>query len=171
MHIKIIWVLIIVAVGFPGVNWADKNKTELVLFREVLDPWTLFGKGRSCSDVFIVEKSRDYPGFQGMNNRFCEGEYSLTLDGPPGTTITLYGQAFFGEDRGYLTLTKTDRKRVWIWDLEDFLDGKWMVAEANKDTGAYEVYFHAYPDFKMHLGSAKWNETTRFQSPDFPLGK
>ena len=37
-------------------------------------------------------------------------------------------------------------------------NGVWSVAEANKDTGAYEVYFHAGPNFKMRLGSVKWNE-------------
>ena len=57
-----------------------------------------------------------------------------------------------------MTLTKTDHRRVWLWDLEDFPDGKWVVAETNKDTGAYEVYFHADPNFKMRLGSVKWNE-------------
>ena len=34
-------------------------------------------------------------------------------------------------------------------------NGVWSVAEANKDTGAYEVYFHAGPNFKMRLESVK----------------
>ena len=158
MNIKTIWVLITVAVGFPAVNWVGETKTEVVLFKELLEAGTLFGKGRDCNEVYTIKKGRDYPDLRDMNNYFCEGEYSLTLDGPPGTTITVYGQFFFGEAHGYLTLTKTDHRRVWLWDLEDFPDGKWVVAEANKDTGAYEVYFHAGPNFKMRLGSVKWNE-------------
>ena len=86
-----------------------------------------------------------------MRNYFCEGEYSRNH-------YHRIRAVFFGEDHGYLTLTKTDHRRVWLWDLEDFPDGKWVVAEANKDTGAYEVYFHAGPNFKMRLGSVKWNE-------------
>ena len=35
MNIKIIWVLIIVAVGFPIVNWAGETKTELVLYKKL----------------------------------------------------------------------------------------------------------------------------------------
>lgn len=158
MSIKTIWVLIIVAVGFPSVNWAGETKAELVLFKETSDPWTLFKKGRSCEKVFYLRKGQNASDLRDMRNRFCEGEYSLTLDGPPGTTVTLYGQFFFGEDRGALTLTKTDDRQVWIWDLEDFPDHIWMVADANKSTGAYEVFYRAAPNFKMNLGSVKWNE-------------
>ena len=93
-----------------------------------------------------------------MNNYFCEGEYTLTLDGPPGTTVTLYGQFFFEDDLGSLTLTKTDDRQVWIWDLEDFPDRKWVVAGANRSTGGYEVSYRSAPNFKMHLGSVKWDE-------------
>ncbi len=158
MNIKIIWVLIIVTVGFPSVNWAGETKTELVLYKELWDSGALFFRGRTCNEVFTIKKDRNYSDLRDMRNYNCEGEYSLTLDGPPGTTITVFGQFFFGEDHGYLILTKKDHRRVWLWDLEDFPDGKWVVAEANKDTGAYEVYFHAGPNFKMRLGSVKWNE-------------
>ncbi len=158
MNIKGAWVLMIVAVGFPSVNWAAETKTEIALFKEFHDSSTLYQQGRPCHKIFTIKKGKDYPDLREMRNYFCEGEYSLTLDGPPGTTITVYGQFFFGEEHGYLTLTKTDHRRVWIWDLEDFPDGKWVVADANKDTGAYELYFRAGPNFKMRLGSVKWNE-------------
>lgn len=158
MNIKAVWILIIVAVGFPSVNWAEETKTEMVLLKEFYDPDTLFKRGHDCSEVFNIKKGYDYPDLREMRNYICEGEYSLTLDGPPGTTVTVYGQFFFGEDHGYLTLTKTDHRRVWLWDLEDFPDDKWVVSNANKDTGAYEVFYHAGPNFKMSLGSVKWDE-------------
>ena len=158
MNIKAIWVLMIVAVGFPAVNWAGETKTELVLLKEFQNPEALFYKGRHCKEAFTIKKGRDFPDLRKMRNYFCEGEYSIILDGPPGTTVTVYGQFYFGENHGYLTLTKTDHRRVWLWDLEDFPDGKWVVADANKDTGAYEVYYHAGSDFRMRLGSVKWNE-------------
>lgn len=159
MTIKTLWILMIVAFGFPSVNWAEETRTELILLKEASDPWTLFWKGRTCEEVFYIKKGKDTPDLRDTVNYFCDGEYSLTLDGPPGTTVSLYGQFFFGEDRGYLTLTKTDHQQVWIWDLEDFPDRKWVVAEANKDTGAYEVFYRAGPNFKMNLGSVKWIET------------
>jgi hypothetical protein len=158
MNPKIIGLVLILAFAFPAVNWAEDSKTELVLFKEVSDPWTLFKKGRTCESIFHLRKGVDAPDLRDMRNSTCRGEYTLTLDGPPGTTITLYGQFFFGEDRGFLTLTKTDNQKVWIWDLEDFPDGKWVVAEANKNTGGYEIFYRAGPDFKMNLGSVKWHE-------------
>lgn len=154
---KTIWVFIILAVGFPSVNWAAETKTELVIFKEAYDTGSLFLKGRTCDEVLTIKKGRDFPDFRDMRNYFCEGEYSLTLDGPPGTTITVYGQFFYGEGNGYLTVTKTDHRRIWLWDLEDYANGKWSIAEANKDTGAYEVYYRGGINFKMNLGSAKWN--------------
>ena len=91
MNIKIIWVLIIVAVGFPSVNWAGETKTELVLYKELWDSGALFFRGRTCNEVFTIKKDRNYSDLRDMRNYNCEGEYSLTLDGPPGTTITVFG--------------------------------------------------------------------------------
>jgi hypothetical protein len=158
MNIKAVLVLTIVAVGFPAVNWAGETKTEMVLLKELLEPDDLYKRGRPCKEVFTIKKGRDYPDLREMRNYFCEGDYSITLEGPPGTTVTVYGQFFFGEKHGYLTLTKTDHRRVWLWNLEDFPDGKWVVADANKDTGAFEVYYRAGPNFKRQLGSVKWND-------------
>ena len=158
MNIKTIWVLTIIAFGFPSVNWAEETKAELVIFKEASDKWTLLKKGRTCEDIFIIKKGKDAADLRLMNNYFCEGEYTLTLDGPPGTTVTLYGQFFFEDDLGSLTLTKTDDRQAWIWDLEDFPDRKWVVAGANRSTGAYEVFYRSAPNFKMHLGSVKWGE-------------
>ena len=158
MNIKAIWVLMIVAVGFPSVNWAGEIKTEMLLLKELHDSGTLFQRGRTCNEVFTIKKGQDYSDLREMRNFLCKGDYSIIPDGPPGTTVTVYGQFYFGEDHGYLTLTKTDHKRVWLWDLEEFPDGKWVVANANKDTGAYEVFYRAGPNFKRSLGSIKWNE-------------
>ena len=94
MNIKTIWVLTIIAFGFPSVNWAEETKAELVIFKEASDKWTLLKKGRTCEDIFIIKKDKDAADLRLMNNYFCEGEYTLTLDGPSGTTVTLYGQFF-----------------------------------------------------------------------------
>lgn len=156
MSVKTFWVLIIVAVGIPGVNWA--GETKLVLLKKIEDIGTHIRKGYTCKDTFFIDKDQDYSDLREMKNDFCHGEYSFTLDGPPGTTVTLYGQYYYGEARGTLTLTKTDHRRVWIWDLDDFPDGRWVVTEANKDTGAYELFYSASSNFQKNLGSVKWNE-------------
>jgi hypothetical protein len=158
MKLKTIWLLLIVTFAFPPVNWAVETKTELILFRETFDPFTIFHSGRMCENVYYLKKGRNAEDLRDMRNHFCEGEYTMTLDGPPGTTVTLYGQFFYGEDRGAITVTKTDNRQVWIWDLEDFPDRKWVVAEANKSTGGYEVFYKAATNFKINIGSVKWDE-------------
>ena len=55
----------------------------------------------------------------------------MTLDGLPGTTITLYCQFFNGEDRGASTTVKTDDRQVRIWGVEGFPGRKCPVTEAN----------------------------------------
>ena len=157
MNMKIIWVLIMIAFGFPSVNWAGETKTELVLFRDSSTPWDLYPGELACTEVFYLKKGQDVSDFRDLRSFFCEGEYYLTLDGPPGPSATLNGQFFFGEDRGTLTLTKRDDRQVWIIDMEDFPDRKWIVADANNSTGAYEVLYQAAPNFKMNLGSLKWD--------------
>ncbi len=158
MKFKTVIILSLFFWNFYTPGWGKETKTELVIFKEFLDAGTLFQKGRTCDEVFPVKEGKNLSDLREMRNYFCEGEYSLTLDGPPGTTITLYGQFFYGKARGFLTLTKTDDRQVWVWDLESFPDGHWAVSEANKNTGAYEAFFHAAPNFKMNLGSVKWNE-------------
>ena len=74
MNIKIIWVLIIVAVGFPSVNWAGETKTELVLYKELWDSGALFFRGRTCNEVFTIKKDRNYSDLRDMRNYNCEGE-------------------------------------------------------------------------------------------------
>jgi len=34
-----------------------------------------------------------------MRRQFSEGEYSIILDGPAGTTVTLYEKYFFSKER------------------------------------------------------------------------
>ncbi|MZH03034.1 MAG: hypothetical protein F3745_06480 [Nitrospinae bacterium] len=159
MKLKLIWLSLIVTFAFTSVNWAAEPKGELVLYRETFDPFTIFRSGRICENVFYLERGRNAEDLRDMRNKFCEGEYSMTLDGPPGTTVTLYGQFFYGEERGAITVTKTDNRQVWIWDLEDFPDRKWVVAEANKSTGGYEVFYKAVTNFKNNIGSVKWDES------------
>ncbi len=137
MSKKVIWTIVILAVGFPGVNCAEETKTELVLIKQLVNKFTPVTKRHTFETIFTVEKGWNYTGFLETTNVFCPEEYSLILDDPPRTTTTVYGQPFFKGDCGYVTLKKSDYRRVWVWDPEYFSDGKWAIAKANKDIGTY----------------------------------
>ncbi len=139
-------------------SWSKEKKTELVLYKDIEDPITMHMKGRLCNKVLVIEKDKDIVASRKMRDRFCEGEYSLSLDGPPGTTVTIYGQFFYGKKRGYLTLTKTDHQKVWVWNIKSLPNKRWIVSMANKDTGGYESFYQAGPGFSRNFASIKWNE-------------
>ncbi|MBC8283244.1 MAG: hypothetical protein H8E32_05465 [Nitrospinae bacterium] len=158
MRFKIILILSLLSYCIATPGWGKERKSELVLYKDIKDPLTMHMKGRVCKRVLVIQKGKDLTAANKMRDRFCEGEYTLSLDGPPGTTVTIYGQYFFGKKRGYLTLTKTDHQKVWVWNFKSFPDKRWMVSQANEDTGGYESFFQASPGFNMNLGSVKWDE-------------
>ncbi len=158
MRFKIILILSLLLLSTALPVWGNDGKAQLVLYKELDTPITNHMKGRTCNKVLIVKKDKDVAATADMRDRFCEGEYSLSLDGPPGTTVTIYGQNFFGKSRGYLTLTKTDHQRVWVWNFRSFPEKRWMITFANQDTGGYESFYQANPEFSRNFGSVKWNE-------------
>ena len=113
-------------------------------------------KGRLCKTFLFTKK--DLASLSDMRNRFCEGEYSLRLDGPAGTTVTLYGQYFFGKGRGYLVSTKTDDKKIRVSDIDNFPAERWTISQTNKDTGGYEAFSKPSPHFKTNLASVQWSK-------------
>lgn len=158
MRLNSILILSLLFWIFVTPTWGKDGKPELILYKDIEDPLTMHMKGRTCNKVLVIEKDKDIFASTSMRDRFCEGEYSLSLDGPPGTTVTVYGQYFYGKKRGYLTLTKTDHQRVWVWNFRSFPNKRWIVSMANKDTGGYESFFQQGPGFSKNIGSIKWNE-------------
>ena len=156
MKIKTIlaFALLITCIATPCLS--KEIKAKLTLFKSIEDKRSMIMKGRLCQTFIFIEKDRR--NLSDMRNRFCEGEYSLSLEGPVGTTVTLYGQYFFGKGRGYLVLTKTDDKKIQVSNLDNFPAEHWVVSHANKDTGGYEAFLKPSPDFKTNLASVQWNK-------------
>jgi len=100
----------------------------------------------------VADMRRDFPYY------FCQGMYTLTLDGPPGTTVTLFGSFNYSQQRGYLVLRKKDDRKVWILELEEFPGDQWTTLEADSKSGAYEVYYHPAPNFRRRVSSVKWGQ-------------
>ncbi|MFQ5449286.1 MAG: hypothetical protein ACE5E9_01585 [Nitrospinaceae bacterium] len=136
-------------------------KQELMLSKE-----QLFDGGpaidgelhHDCEQLFYVDAGKDVRDMRYFPYYFCEGMYTLTLDGPPGTVVTLFGSFFFGKERGYLVIRKKDHEKVWILQLEDFPPGQWVTTQAERDSGAYEVYYQAAPNFRRNVSSIKWGK-------------
>lgn len=113
--------------------------------------------GGNCEALFYVDAGRDIADMRrDFSYYFCEGMYTLTLEGPPGTLVTLFGGFNFGIERGYLILKKKDDRQIWILHLEEFPSGRWATQEATPKSGAYEVYYQAAPNFRRNVSSVKW---------------
>ena len=160
MKIKTILTLSLLATCIATPTMGKEIKTKLTLFKSIEDYRTIIMKGRLCKTFLYVRKNKDLASLSEMRNRFCEGQYSLSLEDPAGTTVTLYGQYFFGKGRGYLVLTKTDDQKIRVSDIDDFPAERWVVTPANKDTDGFEAFLKPSPDFKTNLASVQWNKIT-----------
>jgi hypothetical protein len=158
MKIKTILILSLLVASIATPSLGKEIKTQLTLYKSIEDQRAIIMKGRLCKTSIHIRKDKDISSMSDMRNRFCEGEYSLSLDGPAGTTVTLYGQYFFGKGRGYLVLTKTDDQKIQVSNIDNFPAEHWVVSQANKDTGGYEAFLKASPDFKTNLSSVQWNK-------------
>jgi hypothetical protein len=156
MKIKTILILSLLVTCIATPSLGKEIKTKLTLFKSLEDRRAIIMKGRLCKTFLFIKK--DLSSLSDMRNRFCEGEYSLSLEGPAGTTVTLYGQYFFGKGRGYLVLTKTDDQKIRVSNIDNFPAEHWVVSQANKDTGGYEAFLKPSPDFKTNLASVQWNK-------------
>lgn len=135
-------------------------KQELMLSKEQLFDSGPAIDGNSLCDsaqLYYVDSGEDVADMRrDYSYYFCQGMYTLTLDGPPGTTVTLFGSFSFNQKRGYLVLRKKDAQKIWILELEEFQGDQWSTIEANSKSGGYEAYYHPAPNFRRNVTSVKW---------------
>ncbi len=154
MKIKTFIIAISFLICFPSLGFA---KNELVMDKEVLY-WTNSGKGGewACYMLITIEVGRDVPDMRDEPCGYTDGKFSVTLSGPPGTTVTFFGKYGFKKGNGFLTIKKTDDQMLWLWDLTDFPAGQWYSSEATDDSGAFEAFYNASPMFEQSVFSIKW---------------
>ena len=141
-------------VCFPALSSA---KDELVMFKEVMW-WAINGQSgdSACFQLIYIEVGRDVPD---MRNEQCagdDGKFSVTLSGPPGTTVTFFGKYNFKKGNGFLTIKKKDDQMLWLLDLTAFPSGQWFTSDANDNSGAFEAFYNASPMFEQSVSSIKW---------------
>lgn len=118
--------------------------------------WTLGRTETACTPSIIIEAGRDVPDLRDEICGSVFGKFSITLSGPPGTTVTLFGNYNFSEDNGFLIIRKNDDQMLWLHDLVAFPAGQWSSSKADKDSGAFEAFYKASPIFEESVSSVKW---------------
>jgi hypothetical protein len=141
---------------FPYISSA---KDELVMQKELMY-WAQTGHGgdAACFQLINIEMGRDVPDMRKEQCAYDDGKFSVTLSGPPGTTVTFFGQYGFKKGSGFLTIKKTDDQMLWLWDLTDFPSGQWTTLKATDISGAFEAFYNASPIFEQSVSSIKWGE-------------
>ena len=46
---------------------------------------------------------------------------------------------------------------IWVYEFEDFPSDQWACYEEDKNSGAFEVYYHHAPLFKSNISSIEWS--------------
>ena len=141
-----------ILISFPGLSF---GKDEMVMRKEPLD-WTVTRDGDVCYKLIPIEVGEDVPDMRDKPCGLRDGKFSLTLSGPPGTTVTLFGKYNFKKGNGFLTIKKKDYREIWLHDLIYFPADQWFYSEANEDSGAYETFYNYSPIFEESIYSIKW---------------
>lgn len=89
---------------------------------------------------------------------FCEGEYSIVLDGPAGKIVTLFGSFQFKKERGFLIIRKKDSKGIWVEELQAYPERKWHSVPAEGMYGSFDVFYVPAPRFRTRISSIKWGK-------------
>lgn len=120
----------------------------------------------ACDELEYIESGKDIPDLGRFYPCYLRtGRYTMTLSGSAGTTVTLFGKHFFGQERGYLIIKKKDDRLIWILDLEDFPHRQWLNSVATNDSGAYEAFYSSAPIFEQNVSSIKWGSWWSGEQP------
>lgn len=134
--------------------------TSMASSNALLELWKrsefLYGKCGHCADLVSIKNNKDWADFQPYNLTTRDGYFTVNLNGPAGTSVTLYGQEEYRKNRGYLIIIKKDSSMIEIEDLEAFTPGKWT--EVDKEKGAYSAFYQPHQNFKTLVSSVKWGK-------------
>lgn len=138
---------------------------ELVLDKLRLD--IHYSQGDSaCDELMHIRSENNVPDMRHFDCYARTGKYTMVLSGPVGTTVTLFGNPQYGKERGYLVITKTDDRPIWILNLENFPDKQWFANNAERQSGAYDAFYQEAPIFKRNVTSIKWGKWWEGEKPN-----
>ena len=134
-------------------------RNELVMTKEVMY-WATCSRNSDspCSRRIKIEIGRDVSDMRDEPCGYSDGTFSLTLSGPPETTVIIFGDYNFKKENGYLIIKKKDDRVIWLLDLISFPANQWFATKANDNSGAFETFYSASPTFEQFISSVKWED-------------
>ncbi|MCZ6512363.1 MAG: hypothetical protein O6857_00375 [Nitrospinae bacterium] len=147
---------LVMALWVVSVSATASSPAELHLWKQ--DPY-FHGPCGHCADFYAI-RTHDNPADLTLFELYNQsGYYYIDLNGPAGTTVTLYGQRKHSPDRGFLIVRKNDDAPIAVADLESFPPNRWVeVAAENSSSGAYSVWYQPYGGFKNSVESVRWGQ-------------
>ena len=141
---------------FPNSSFA---RNELIMTKEVMY-WATCSRNSDspCSRRIKIEIGRDVSDMRDEPCGYSDGTFSLTLSGPPETTVIIFGDYNFKKENGYLIIKKKDDIVIWLLDLISFPANQWFATKANDNSGAFETFYSASPTFEQFVSSVKWED-------------
>ena len=117
MNRKTLFSVVVLFCFFSGSALAEEG--QLYLFKDQTFDSSPILQGvdpnGDCDQLFKVAPGKDVPDMRDFQYYFCEGMYTLRLDGSKGMTVTLFGNFFFNKEEGFLVLKKLDDQLLWFW--------------------------------------------------------
>ena len=141
---------------FPILGFA---KDELVMQKEFMY-WNSSIENYPCSQLTHIKLGQDVPDIREEACGALNRKFSLTLSGPPGTTLTLFGNYNYDQENGFLIIRKSDDRKLWLLDLSSFPADQWLSTKANRDSGAFETFYKPSPRFEESISSLKWGSNS-----------
>ncbi len=123
----------------------------------------LYGPCGHCADLITIKNNKNWADFIHYDLSASDGYFTANLNGPAGTSVTLYGLEDFKENQGYLIIIKKDDSAIEIEDFTAFAPGQWT--EIDKEAGSYSVYYQPHQNFKSSVSSVKWGKWWNGSSP------
>ncbi len=135
---------------------ASNPMEQLLLWKQ--DP-NFYGACGHCAKFIDIRENDNAADFTEYSLYTQTGYYYIDLNGPAGTTVTLFGKRKHSPDRGFLIVRKKDDAPIAVADLESFPPNRWVeVAAENSSSGAFSVWYQPYGGFKNSVESVRWGQ-------------
>ncbi len=148
---------LVIALWVFSVSATASNPMEqLYLWKK--DPY-FYGPCGHCANFIDIRENDNAADFTEYSLFTQTGYYYIDLNGPAGTTVTLFGKRKHSPDQGFLIVRKKDDAPIAVANLESFPPNRWVeVAAENSSSGAYSVWYQPYGGFKNSVESVRWGQ-------------
>ncbi len=137
---------------------AIEMRGELILNKAPVLEFDSFHREPVCESLLDFHAGKDQPNFNNYRHNNCQGRFTFTLRGEPGSTVTLFGNVDYRKERGFLIVKKVDDQEIWVQEIETLPPNRWISIEGKKGYGSYQAFYSAAPRFSQNIASVKWGQ-------------